>query len=113
MMPEVTLEFIQKLAPQLAEKLKVSIFVESAPAIRALAESGHGYAVVPSSVLLGKLESRMIKGVPIRGLEVLRHIATLRGRPRGRGMRELAVAIRLEFARFIGDGLMRSCKGKT
>jgi len=65
-------------------KLHVSIFVESAPAIRPLVESGHAYAVVPRSVTLGKLESRNIKGIPIEHLEVLRQIGTLRSRPKSR-----------------------------
>ena len=113
MMPAVTLEFIRGFAPHLSERLNVNIFVESSPAIRALVASGHGYAVVPHSVLLGKLESRSIKGVRIRGLEVVRQIATLRGRPRSRAMRELSAAIRLEFQGFISAGLMRSPKGNA
>ena len=111
MMPAVTLEFIRGFAPHLSEKLNVSIFVESSPAIRALVASGHGYAVVPRSVLLGKLEDRKIKGVRIRGLEAVRQIAALRGRPKSRAMRELSAAIRLEFDGFIGAGLMRPLKG--
>jgi LysR family nitrogen assimilation transcriptional regulator len=113
MMPAVTLEFIRAFAPHLSEKLNVNIFVESSPAIRALVASGHGYAVVPRSVLLGNLEDRKIKGVRIRGLEVVRQIATLRGRPKSRAMRELSAAIRLEFEGFIGAGLMRSPKARA
>jgi LysR family nitrogen assimilation transcriptional regulator len=108
LMPEMTLEVIRRFAPQLSEKLRVTIFVESAPVIRSFTESGHGYAVVPSSVLLGTLEKRKIKGVPIEGLEVLRQIGTLRGRPKSRGMQELTAAIRHAFDGFIGAGLMRS-----
>ena len=108
LMPEATLETIRRIAPDTPSKLEVSIFVESAPAIRALVASGRGYAVVPNSVLLGKLENRMIAGVPIRGLEILRQIGTLRGRPESRAMRELVAAIREEFANFIGAGLMTS-----
>ena len=111
MMPETTQETIRRFAPELSEQLRVDIFVESAPAIRALVASGRGYAVVPNSVLLGRLESRPIVGVAIRGFEVLRQIGTLRGRPKSRGMRELAAAIRLEFAGFIGAGVMRSPAG--
>ena len=106
LMPESTLETIRRVAPDVPAKLEVSIFVESAPAIRALAASGRGYAVVPHSVLLGKLESRRLVGVPIRGVEILRQIGTLRGRPESRAMRELVAAIREEFANFIGAGLM-------
>jgi LysR family transcriptional regulator, nitrogen assimilation regulatory protein len=113
MMPALTLEFIRGFAPHLSEKLNASICVESSPAIRALVASGHGYAVVPHSVLLGKLEDRKIKGVRIRGLEVVRQIAMLRGRPKSRAMRELRTAIRLEFDGFIGAGVMRSPKGSA
>ncbi len=113
MMPSVTLDFIRGAAPDLSERLNVNIFVESSPAIRALVASGHGYAVVPHSVLLGKLESRGIKAVRIRGLEVVRQIASLRGRPKSRAMRELSDAIRLEFQGFVGAGLMRSAKGSA
>ena len=108
MMPAVTLKFIRGFAPPMSERLNVSILVESSPAIRALVASGHGYAVVPRSVLMGKLENRKIKGVPIRGLEAVRQLATLRGRPKSRAMRELGKAIRLEFDGFIGDGRMRT-----
>lgn len=108
LMPEATQETIRRFAPEVPAKLGVSIFVESAPAIRALTAAGRGYAVVPKSVLLGKLENRMIAGVPIRGLEILRQIGTLRGRPDSRAMRELVAAIREEFANFIGAGLMAS-----
>lgn len=108
LMPETTLDMIRHFAPHLADKVRVSIFVESAPTIRSFTESGHGYAVVPRSVVLGTLEHRRIKGVPIQGLEVLRQIGTLRGRPRSRGMRELSAAIRHEFDGFIAAGLMRA-----
>jgi LysR family nitrogen assimilation transcriptional regulator len=108
LMPEATLETIRRSAPELPTQLEVAIFVESAPAIRALTAAGRGYAVVPNSVLLGKLEDRMIAGVPIRGLEVLRQLGTLRGRPQSRAMRELVEAIREEFENFIGAGLMTS-----
>lgn len=113
MMPAVTLDFIRSFAPHHAEKLNVSIFVESSPAIRALVASGHGYAVVPRSVLLGKLEDRKIKGVRIRGLEAVRQLAALRGRPKSRAMRELSMAVRLEFDHLIGAGLMQSPKGSA
>ena len=53
------------------------------------------------------------KGVRIRGLEVVRQIATLRGRPKSRAMRELSTAIRLEFDGFISAGLMRSPKARA
>ena len=112
MMPAVTLEFIRGFAPHLSGRLNVNIFVESSPAIRALVASGHGYAVVPRSVLLGKLENRKIKGVRIRGLEAVRQLATLRGRPKSRVMRELSTAIKIEFGGFINAGLMRSPKGR-
>jgi LysR family nitrogen assimilation transcriptional regulator len=112
LMPELTLETIRRFAPDVSPKLEVRIFVESAPAIRALVASGRGYAVVPNSVLLGKLESRMIAGVPIRGLEIMRQIGTLRGRPKSRAMRELVAAIREEFANFISAGVMRSPAGR-
>jgi len=59
-------------------------------------------------VLLGKLENRGLAGVPIRGLEILRQIGTLRGRPESRAMRELVAAIREQFANFIGAGVMAS-----
>ena len=108
MMPAVTLAFIRARAPLMAETLAVHIFVESSPAIRALVASGHGYAVVPRSTLLGKLEDRRIEGVRIRGLEAGRQIATVRGRPKSRVMRELSAAIKLEFDGFINAGLMRS-----
>ena len=112
LMPELTLETIRRFAPEVSSKLEVRIFVESAPAIRALVAAGRGYAVVPKSVLLGKLESRMIAGVPIRGLEIMRQIGTLRGRPKSRAMRELVAAIREEFANFIGAGVMASPAGR-
>ena len=112
LMPELTLETIRRFAPDVSSKLEVRIFVESAPAIRALVAAGRGYAVVPKSVLLGKLESRMIAGVPIRGLEIMRQIGTLRGRPKSRAMRELVAAIREEFANFIGAGVMASPAGR-
>jgi LysR family nitrogen assimilation transcriptional regulator len=112
LMPELTLETIRRFAPDVAPKLEVRIFVESAPAIRALVASGRGYAVVPNSVLLGKLESRTIAGVPIRGLEIMRQIGTLRGRPKSRAMRELVAAIREEFANFISAGVMASPAGR-
>ena len=113
MMPSTTLEMVELFAPDLAQKLGVSVFVESAPAIRALAAAGRGYGVVPNSVLLGTLESRKIGGVPIRGFEILRQVGMLRGRPRSRAMQELTAAIRREFNGFIDAGLMRSPKGKT
>jgi len=112
LMPELTLETIRRFAPDVSSKLEVRIFVESAPAIRALVAAGRGYAVVPKSVLLGRLESRMIAGVPIRGLEIMRQIGTLRGRPKSRAMRELVAAIREEFANFIGAGVMASPAGR-
>ena len=112
LMPELTLETIRRFAPEVSSKLEVRIFVESAPAIRALVAAGRGYAVVPKSVLLGRLESRMIAGVPIRGLEIMRQIGTLRGRPKSRAMRELVAAIREEFANFIGAGVMASPAGR-
>jgi LysR family nitrogen assimilation transcriptional regulator len=112
LMPELTLETIRRFAPDVSAKLEVRIFVESSPAIRALVASGRGYAVVPNSVLLGKLESRMIAGVPIRGLETMRQIGTLRGRPKSRAMRELVAAIREEFANFISAGVMASPAGR-
>ena len=112
LMPELTLETIRRFAPEVSSKLEVRVFVESAPAIRALVAAGRGYAVVPKSVLLGKLESRMIAGVPIRGLEIMRQIGTLRGRPKSRAMRELVAAIREEFANFIGAGVMASPAGR-
>ena len=108
LMPQATLETLRRHAPKVAPDLEVKIFVESAPAIRALVASGRGYGVVPSSVLLGRLESRRIAGVPIRGLEIVRQLGTLRGRPRSRAMQELATAIREEFAGFIGAGVMTS-----
>lgn len=76
--------------------------------MRSLVESGHGYAVVPNSVILGKLENRNMKEIPIEHLEAPRQIGTLRGRPKSRGMRELTAAIRYEFAGLISAGLMRS-----
>jgi len=112
LMPELTLETIRRFAPEVSSKLEVRIFVESAPAIRALVAAGRGYAVVPKSVLLGRLESRMIAGVPIRGLEIMRQIGTLRGRPKSRAMRELVAAIREEFANFISAGVMASPAGR-
>lgn len=108
LMPEATLETITRFAPNVPSKLEVNIFVESAPAIRALVAAGRGYAVVPTSVLLGKLENRLIAGVPIRGLEIMRQVGTLRGRPKSRAMRELVGAIREEFAEFISAGVMTS-----
>ena len=108
MMPAASLGSFQRAAPHIAEKLQVSLFVESAPAIRSLTESGHGYAVVPNSVLLGNLENRRIKGIPIEGLEVLRMVGTLKGRPKSRGTRELIAAIQAEFDNFIDAGLMRA-----
>ena len=112
LMPQSTLETIRRFAPSVAPSLEVNIFVESAPAIRALVASGRGYAVVPASVLLGKLESRTLAGVPIRGLEILRQIGTLRGRPKSRAMQELATAIREEFANFVSAGVMGSPAGR-
>jgi len=112
LMPQSTLETIRRFAPSVAPSLEVNIFVESAPAIRALVASGRGYAVVPNSVLLGKLESRTLAGVPIRGLEILRQIGTLRGRPKSRAMQELATAIREEFANFVSAGVMGSPAGR-
>lgn len=108
MMPAAALASFQRTAPHIAEKLQVNLFVESAPAMRSLTESGHGYAVVPNSVLLGNLEGRKIKGVPIEGLEVLRMVGTLKGRPKSRGTRELIAAIQAEFNNFIDAGLMRA-----
>jgi LysR family nitrogen assimilation transcriptional regulator len=112
LMPEATLETIRKIAPDIPSRLDAKIFVESAPAIRALVAAGRGYAVVPNSVLLGKLESRLIAGVPIRGLEIMRQIGTLRGRPKSRAMQELVAAIREEFTTFIGAGVMTSPTAK-
>jgi LysR family nitrogen assimilation transcriptional regulator len=112
LMPEATLETIRKIAPDIPSRLDAKIFVESAPAIRALVAAGRGYAVVPNSVLLGKLESRLIAGVPIRGLEIMRQIGTLRGRPKSRAMQELVAAIREEFTKFIGAGVMTSPTAK-
>ncbi len=112
LMPELTLETIRRFAPAVSSQLEVRIFVESAPAIRALVASGRGYAVVPNSVLLGKLENRRIAGVPIRGLEILRQIGTLRGRPKTRSMRELLAAIREEFETFIRAGMMAPPAGR-
>jgi LysR family nitrogen assimilation transcriptional regulator len=112
LMPEATLETISRFAPNVPSKLEVKIFVESSPAIRALVASGRGYAVVPVSVLLGKLESRLIAGVPIRGLEIMRQIGTLRGRPKSGAMRELVAAIREEFADFIRAGVMAPPTGR-
>lgn len=108
MMPRSTLETIGRFDADVAPALKVNIFVESASAIRALVASGRGYAVVPNSVLLAGPERREIAGVPIRGLEVLRQIGWLRGRPKGRGTSELAVALREQFAGFIRAGWMRT-----
>ena len=96
LMPAMTLERLRQFAPDLTQKLDVSVYVESAPAIRALAASGWGYAVVPQSVLLGRIERRSIKGVPIRGFETLRQIGMLRGRPISRAMQELTAALRAE-----------------
>lgn len=107
MMPEMSLERIRSIAPRLFTKLDVRIFVESAPAIRALVAAGHGYGVVPNSVLLGTLESRKLAGVSIRDFEVLRQLGTLRGRPKGRAVRELVAVIRSEFEGLILAGLMR------
>ena len=105
-MPEATLETITRFAPNVPSTLVINIFVESAPAIRALVAAGQGYAVVPNSVLLGKLESRLIAGVPIRGLEIMRQLGTLRGRPKSRAMRELVTVVREEFAKLISAGVM-------
>ncbi len=107
LMPASSLERLCQFAPDIAQKFDVSVYVESAPAIRALAASGWGYAVVPQSVLLGRIERRSIKGVPIRGFETLRQIGMLRGRPISRAMQELTAALRREFAGFIHSGLMR------
>lgn len=106
LMPEATLETITRFAPNVPSTLVINIFVESAPAIRALVAAGQGYAVVPNSVLLGKLESRLIAGVPIRGLEIMRQLGTLRGRPKSRAMRELVTVVREEFAKLISAGVM-------
>ena len=107
LLPAVTLDGLRRLAPHVAHDFNVSVFVESAPAIRALAASGWGYAVVPNSVLLGHIENRRIKGIPIRGFETLRQMGVLRGRPISRAMNELTAALRHEFAGFIASGLMR------
>ena len=107
LLPAVTLDGLRRLAPHVALDFNVSVFVESAPAIRALAASGWGYAVVPNSVLLGQIENRRIKGIPIRGFETLRQMGVLRGRPISRAMNELTAALRHEFAGFIASGLMR------
>jgi len=112
LMPRSTLEALKRFEPKLAPDLEVKIFVESAPAIRALVASGRGYAVVPISVLLGKLETRPIASVPIRGLEILRQIGTLRGRPKSRAMQELVTAMREEFANLIGAGVLVSPDGR-
>lgn len=107
LMPAMTLESLRQLAPDVAPNMNVSVYVESAPAIRTLAASGWGYAVVPRSVLLGRIENRTIKGVPIRGFETIRQIGVLRGRPVSRAMQELTAALRREFAGFIESGMMR------
>jgi LysR family transcriptional regulator, nitrogen assimilation regulatory protein len=112
MMPSMTLEALRRFAPELTEQLDVRIHVESAPAIRALVAAGRGYAVVPRSVLRGRHESRKIAGVPIRGLEVLRQMGMLRGRPKSRGMQELAAAVRREFAVLIDAGSMRAPRAR-
>ena len=107
LMPARTLDGLRRLAPQVANDFHVSVFVESAPAIRTLTARGWGYAVVPGTVLLGQIENRRIKGIPIRGFQTLRQIGVLRGRPISRAMKELMAALRSEFAGFIDTGLMR------
>jgi LysR family transcriptional regulator, nitrogen assimilation regulatory protein len=107
LLPSRTLDGLRRLAPHLANEFNASVFVESAPAIRTLTASGWGYAVVPNSVLLGHIENRRIKGIPIRGFQTLRQMGVLRGRPISRAMKELMAALRSEFAGFIAAGLMR------
>lgn len=107
LLPAATLDNLRRLAPEMAGELNASVFVESSPAIRLLAASGWGYAVVPNSVLLGHIERRAIHGIPIRGFEVVRQLGVLRGRPVSRAMNELRHALRGEFAAFIDQGLMR------
>ncbi|MFT3799733.1 MAG: LysR family transcriptional regulator [Burkholderiaceae bacterium] len=107
LMPPMTLQSLRQFAPEVAPRLNTSVFVESSPAIRTLAACGWGYAVVPNSVLLGRIEKRRIRGIPIRGFDTLRQIGVLRGRPVSRAMQELKSALRAEFEGFIDAGLMR------
>lgn len=112
MMPEVTLEMLRRSAPLLIDKFDVRVLVSSAAAARELTSRGRGYAVAPRSILLGTLENRPITSVPIRHLEVLRSMGTLRGRPMSRGLRELSDAVRQEFAGYIKKGIMRPLNGR-
>jgi LysR family transcriptional regulator, nitrogen assimilation regulatory protein len=107
LLPAMTLTRLRQLAPQVAHQFNVSVFVESAPAIRSLVASGWGFAVVPNTVILGHIERRRLKGIPILGFETHRQIGVLRGRPISRPMKELTVALRREFGEFVDSGIMK------
>lgn len=112
----VSANWLPNLAARFGEefgRVRPVVRVDSTTPMKLLAAAGKGYGVVPSSALQGDVAAGHLAACELRGFNVSREIATSRGRPAARAVKEMIAVLHEQIGLLVGSGKIKAVVARS